>query len=103
MIISGIQKCSLIDYPHKVATVIFTQGCNFNCSFCHNAQLIPHHSYHNYSVEDVYDFLSQRKGKIQGVVVSGGEPTLQPDLLKVLAKIKRARNLFRSHKISSKA
>lgn len=88
-LIGGFQKLSLIDYPGKVASVVFTQGCNFRCPFCHNRELvIPSDFRTPIPEEEVISFLFKRQEKIQGVVVTGGEPTIQPDLLPFLRKIK---------------
>ncbi len=89
MRIGGFQKVSLIDYPGKVAAVIFTQGCNFRCPFCHNTELvIPSCFQKPLSQEEITSFLITRVGKIQGVVVTGGEPTLQEGLGAFLRTIK---------------
>jgi len=82
MKIAGLQKNSFVDYPGKISAVIFTPGCNLNCYYCHNRQLIdPSGSNINiYAQNDVLDFLEKRKGLLDGVVISGGEPTLQTDL-----------------------
>ncbi|MBM7557303.1 anaerobic ribonucleoside-triphosphate reductase activating protein [Halanaerobacter jeridensis] len=90
MKISGIQKTSLMDYPDHLAAIIFTQGCNFACPYCHNPHLIPNSSSDNsyYSENKVLEFLKSRKGLIDGVVITGGEPTLQSDLLAFIEKIK---------------
>ena len=82
MKVAGLQKVSLIDFPEMISAVIFTQGCNFNCPFCHNRQLIPqplpHHNLLNHSV--LWSFLNHRRNQLDGIVVSGGEPTLQQHL-----------------------
>jgi pyruvate formate lyase activating enzyme len=89
MRIGGLQKLSLIDFPGKPAAVVFTQGCNFRCPFCHNRELvIPSFFQESISQEYVLHFLEERKDKLKGVVLSGGEPTLQEDLLPFLRKIK---------------
>ncbi len=92
MLIGGFQKLTLIDYPGKVATTVFTVGCNFRCPFCHNPELIdfPKGELPTYRKnEQVFlDFLAKRKGLLDGVCVTGGEPTVQPDLLEFLARIK---------------
>jgi pyruvate formate lyase activating enzyme len=89
MRIGGLQKFSLIDYPGKVAAVIFTQGCNFRCPYCHNPELVISSSFRDtIPEEEVISFLFERKNKLQGVVVTGGEPTIQPDLIDFLKKIK---------------
>lgn len=89
MRIGGLQKFSLIDYPGKVSAVIFTQGCNFRCPYCHNPELVISSSFQDtIPEEEVISFLFERKDKLQGVVVTGGEPTIQPDLIDFLKEIK---------------
>ena len=89
MRIGGFQKFSLIDYPGKIAAVIFAQGCNFRCPYCHNPQLVDPKFYSQLIAEkEVLQFLKKRQGQLEGVVVSGGEPTLQPDLISFLDKIR---------------
>lgn len=89
MQIGGIQKCSLIDYPGKVSTVIFTQGCNFRCPYCHNSSLVSLKKNNSAITEEgFFNFLKTRIGKIEGVVVSGGEPTIHKDIKRFLKKIK---------------
>ena len=80
MRIGGFVPVSLCDYPCRVAAVIFTQGCNFRCPFCHNGGLIPDDAAAT-SGDEVLRFLERRRRVLTGVVVSGGEPTLQPDLI----------------------
>lgn len=87
MKICGIQKTSLVDYPGHMATVIFTGGCNFNCPYCHNSQLIDPEVEVMYSVGETLDILEKRKHLINAVVISGGEPTLQPDLHAFISKL----------------
>lgn len=90
MRIGGLQRFSLIDYPGKVACIIFTQGCNFRCGYCHNPGLvIPEQFCPAISEEQVFSFLKSRQDYLQGVVISGGEPTIQGDLIAFLDKIKR--------------
>lgn len=90
MRIGGLQKLSLIDYPGKLACVVFTQGCNFRCGYCHNPELVLPECFRPLIPEDeVFSFLSRRRSYLDGVVVSGGEPTLQGDLIPFLDKIKR--------------
>lgn len=94
MKIYNIVKCSFVDYPGKIAAVIFTRGCNFNCSeWCHNKHIIPFDGPCNTTEEEVLSFLKTREGKLQGVVITGGEPTIQPDLIDFLKKV-RALNSF---------
>jgi pyruvate formate lyase activating enzyme len=82
MRIGGLIKFSLIDYPGKVCAVIFTQGCNFRCPYCHNPQLVYPELFHEaVPFEQVFDFLRERRGLLDGVVFCGGEPTCQADLL----------------------
>lgn len=81
MLISGFIKNSLIDYPGKIASVIFTQGCNMRCKFCHNHELIPiNGSYSNYSEDEILYYLKKASGFIDALVITGGEPTLQSNL-----------------------
>lgn len=89
MKLAGLVKSSLIDFPGKVAVVVFTQGCNFRCGFCHNPDLIPMDGRQRVSEDEFFEFLNGRVGKLDGVVVTGGEPTLQPDLADFLNKIKK--------------
>ncbi|MDM8524055.1 anaerobic ribonucleoside-triphosphate reductase activating protein [Desulfococcaceae bacterium HSG8] len=90
MFLGGLQKNSFIDYPGKISCVLFLAGCNFNCPYCHNPELArgcldcPRFLEEN----RVYDFLENRKGFLDGVVISGGEPTLQEDLSLLCEKIK---------------
>lgn len=89
MRIGGLLKFSLIDYPGKVAAVVFTQGCNYRCPFCHNPELVlPELFGESLAEEAVLGFLEKRRGQLQGVVVTGGEPTLHNDLIVFLQKIK---------------
>ncbi|MDR0679185.1 MAG: anaerobic ribonucleoside-triphosphate reductase activating protein [Puniceicoccales bacterium] len=88
MILAGCQKCTLIDFPGKVACIVFTQGCNLRCPFCHNSKLWPHGEGGTFAEEDFFFFLAGRREKLDGVVVSGGEPTLQPDLEDFLRRIR---------------
>ena len=90
MQIGGFLKCSLVDYPGKVAAVVFTQGCNFCCSFCHNPELVVPSAFRAPVPEaDVISFLTQRRGILQGLTVTGGEPTIQPDLPRFLKTVKK--------------
>ena len=89
MKIGGLIKFTLIDFPGKPAAVVFTQGCNFRCRYCHNPELVyPHLFTEPMAMEDVYAFLKRRQGTLEGVVVSGGEPTLQEGLPKFMADLK---------------
>lgn len=88
MRISGLQKLTLLDYPEKVACTVFTFGCNFSCPFCHNALLVEGAAPDAISEEDFFSYLSKRKGVLDGVAITGGEPTLQPDLKAFIKRIK---------------
>ena len=88
MIISGLQKMTLLDYPGKVACTIFLQGCNFRCPFCHNSDLLGKEGPEPISEETLFAFLKKRVGLLDAVCVTGGEPTLQKDLPDFLKKIK---------------
>ncbi len=81
MRLGGLQRFSLCDYPGKIAAVVFTQGCNFRCPFCHNGSLLSSRNPGQEIPEkDILSFLQKRTGTLEGVVITGGEPTLQPDL-----------------------
>lgn len=90
MVFGGLQKNSFIDYPGKISCVLFTSGCNFDCPYCHNPDLAKGCAkYSPFSTENgVYDFLDSRKAFLDGVVISGGEPTLQKDLVTLCEKVK---------------
>ena len=89
MQICGLEKMSLVDYDGLVASTVFTGGCNFLCPFCHNSPLvIDFKSLPTIPEEEVLSYLSKRKGIVDGVCVSGGEPTLQKDLPIFIEKIK---------------
>lgn len=89
MKISGFNKTTLLDYPGKVAATIFLAGCNFRCPFCHNSSLVLHPAMQpEYSQEELLKFLVKRKGILDGVCISGGEPTLAGELADFLRKIK---------------
>ena len=87
MKIAGLQKMTLLDYPGKVACTVFLGGCNFRCPFCHNSELIAGGET-LMQQEDLLAFLQKRKGLLDGVCITGGEPTLQKDLPQLLADIK---------------
>jgi len=81
MIIGGLQKFSLIDYPGKISAILFTRGCNFRCPYCHNPELVDPQQYAEpWQEEEFWAFLQSRTQKLDAVVVTGGEPTLQEDL-----------------------
>ena len=88
MQISGIQKLTLTDYPGHVACIIFTQGCNFRCPFCQNSSLLSKRS-GLLDNDEVFTYIEKRKDILDGVVISGGEPTLQCNLILFIKKIKK--------------
>lgn len=93
MNLQGWVRTSLIDYPGHIASVLFTAGCNFRCPMCHNAELVlDAPALPALSEDEVWSYLAKRAGKVSGLVLSGGEPTLQPDLLPFLRQA-RARDL----------
>jgi len=91
MLIAGLQKLTLLDYPGKIACIVFTQGCNFACGYCHNPEMIPLIQEVKSGVDEkaFFTFLSSRGNLLDGVVISGGEPTLQRDLSVFMQKIKQ--------------
>ncbi len=97
MLIGGYQPCSLCDFPGHVAAVVFTQGCNFRCPFCHNGGLWQPRPTGGVTLtaRDVLDRLQLRRGQLDAVVISGGEPTLHEDLPEFLVSIKAMRMLVK--------
>ena len=90
MLIKGLQKLTLLDFPEKMACTLFTFGCNFRCPFCHNASLVLSDRADGTIIEeeDFFRFLLSRRGILEGVCISGGEPTLQPDLPAFIRRIR---------------
>lgn len=99
MIIGGLEKLSLLDYPDHLAAIVFTQGCNFRCHFCYNPMLVLPQSgkdvkikkekgFSPLSTENLFLFLKERFGRLEGVVITGGEPTIHPDLPDFIKQIK---------------
>ena len=94
MLLGGLQKTTLIDFPGRVACTVFTVGCNFRCPFCHNKDLVVLRDYKNKRIdrveeEEFFEFLKKRKKLLDGVCITGGEPTLQQDLIEFCQKIKK--------------
>ena len=89
MNISGFTKLTLIDYPKKLACIVFTQGCNYNCAFCQNSGLIKCEKESLIDQDSIFKYLEKRKNILEGVVISGGEPTIQPKLYDFIKKIKK--------------
>lgn len=93
MLIGGYQKLTLIDFPGHIAATVFTLGCNFRCGFCHNPELVGSKASGLMSMADLpeeefFSFLKSRIGKLEGVCITGGEPTIQPDLVDFIIRIK---------------
>ena len=84
----GFQKMTMLDFPGRVACLVFTGGCNFRCPFCHNALLVTQNDNVVYTEEEILDYLKKRKGLLDGICVSGGEPLLQVGLDDFLKKVK---------------
>jgi len=87
MIFGGFQKLTLLDFPEKVACIVFTKGCNFYCPFCHNSSLV-HSSASDISEDEVLEYLAKRQGILEGVCISGGEPLLHDELEAFIKKVK---------------
>jgi len=88
MKIGGLQKTSLLDYPEEVSAIIWTVGCNFNCPFCYNKDLVKSKT-SEISEDEILSFLDKRKKVLDGLVISGGEPFLQKDLKSFCKKVKK--------------
>ena len=89
MLIKGLQKTTLLDFPGKVACTVFTGGCNFRCPFCHNASLVlTPNMVDTIDEKDFFDYIIKRKGILDGVCITGGEPLMQKDIIPFIKKIK---------------
>lgn len=84
----GLQKTTLLDYPGHLAATVFIGGCNFRCPFCHNGGLVLQPGEHACSEAEILDFLKKRRNVLEGVCISGGEPTLYPNLLPFAEQVK---------------
>lgn len=89
MIIAGMVKSSLVDYPGLVSCVLFTPGCNYDCFYCHNRSILDG-THEVLSIGYIESFLHKRAGLLDAVVISGGEPTLQPDLIPFIREITKS-------------
>ena len=88
MKLGGLQKMTLLDFPGRVACTVFTAGCNFRCPFCHNSSLVLSPRGAELSQDDFFAFLEKRRGLLDGVAITGGEPLLHPDLPDLLRRIR---------------
>lgn len=88
MIIAGFQKTSFVDYPGNICATIFTAGCNMRCPYCHNAKLVSFRQDVTFPEEDILAHLEEKKHLLDGICITGGEPTLQKDLLDFIKKVK---------------
>lgn len=97
--ICGLQKTTLLDYPGCVAATVFLGGCNFRCPFCHNAELLGSDAPAQFTEAEVLTFLKKRSGILEGICITGGEPTLQPECLEDF--IRKVRDLGLSIKLDT--
>ena len=89
MRIGGFQKFSMSDFPGRISAILFTTGCNFRCPYCHNPELVlPEKFNPDINIKEIFAFLDRRIGKLDGVVITGGEPTLHDDLPDLISNIK---------------
>ncbi len=88
MIFGGLEKCTLIDYPGQIACMVYTIGCNFRCPYCHNPELVDETVEVRFSEAEIFRFLDTRRTLLDGVVITGGEPTIHDDLPAFMAKVK---------------
>lgn len=90
MRIAGLQKLSLVDYPGHLAAVVFLQGCNFRCGYCHNPDLVTLEKDFGCDIGTVLSEITRIKDKIEGVVITGGEPAINPELVDLIRAVKKA-------------
>ncbi len=90
MIFHGFLKLTLLDFPEKTACTVFTAGCNYRCPFCHNAPLVTSVPEERYSEDEILDYLKKRRGILDGICVTGGEPLLHSDIASFLRRVKEA-------------
>ncbi|MBQ2313183.1 MAG: anaerobic ribonucleoside-triphosphate reductase activating protein [Elusimicrobiaceae bacterium] len=88
MKIGGLLKFSMIDFPGYISAIVFTQGCNIRCKYCHNPELLSVSASTSYDEEEILYYLEKRKKCLEGLVITGGEPTLQPDLKDFIIKVR---------------
>jgi pyruvate formate lyase activating enzyme len=91
MLFGGLQKTTLVDYPGKVAATVFVAGCNFRCPYCHNPELVLPElikKQPKIKEKEIFDFLTKRKNLLEGICITGGEPTMQSDLIEFVKKVK---------------
>lgn len=95
--VGGLTRCTIIDYPGELAAVLFCQGCPWRCGYCHNRHLMPEQTDTPVSWEEITGFLERRRGLLDAVVFSGGEPTMQPGLAPAVSTVKRMGFLIGLH------
>lgn len=95
--VGGLTRLSTVDYPERLSAVVYCQGCAWRCSYCHNPHLLPFRSDKLIPWQQVLAFLSRRRGMLDAVVFSGGEPTLQPSLREAIGEVRRLGYLVGLH------
>jgi pyruvate formate lyase activating enzyme len=88
MLIGGLQKTTLLDFPGKVAAIVFTKGCNYRCGYCHNPELISFEQKAFMPESEIFEFLKKRRSMLDGLAITGGEPLLQPDLKDFIKRVR---------------